>query len=97
MAFVVLNMSNNKSSGVEAKKALKKFFKINDKQVHEYLGHLSKDTTRMTAKYLGMILSCGLVNVKCYSINYPISLRVWADKFLSFFSVNQQSNRARLI
>jgi hypothetical protein len=43
-----------------SKKALKKIFKTNVKRAHDYLGHLSKDTTRMMAKYLGMILSRGL-------------------------------------
>jgi hypothetical protein len=56
-------MSDNMSSGMEAKEALKKIFKINVKQAHEYLGHLSKDTTRMMAKYLGMILPHGLLHV----------------------------------
>ncbi len=42
---------------------VKKIFKINAKQAHEYLGHLSKDTTRMLAKYLGMILLRGLLPV----------------------------------
>jgi hypothetical protein len=46
-----------------ATEAFKKIFKINVKQAHEYLGHLSKDTTRMTAKYLGMILLHGLFPV----------------------------------
>jgi hypothetical protein len=36
-------------------------------------------------------------NVKHYLINYPISIWVWADIILSFFSVNQQSNRTRAI
>jgi hypothetical protein len=40
----------------KAKEALKKIFKINVKQAHEFLGHLSKDMTRLTAKYLGMNL-----------------------------------------
>ncbi len=40
----------------KAKEALKKIFKINVKRAHEYLGNLSKDTTRLTAKYLGMNL-----------------------------------------
>jgi hypothetical protein len=43
----------------KAKEALKKIFKINVKQAHEYLGHLSKDSTRLKAKYLGMNLLCG--------------------------------------
>jgi hypothetical protein len=59
VASVVLATSGNTSSGVEAKEALKKIFKTNVKQAHDYLGHLSKDTTRMMAKYLGMILSRG--------------------------------------
>ncbi len=63
MASVVLDTSDNTSSGVEAKEALKNIFKINVKQAHEYLGHLSKDTTRMRAKYVGMILSRGLLPV----------------------------------
>jgi hypothetical protein len=63
MASVVLDTSDNTSSGVEAKEALKKIFKINVKQVHEYLRHLSNDTTRMMAKYLGMILLHGLLPV----------------------------------
>jgi hypothetical protein len=56
----ILTNGCNTSSGVEEKEALKKIFKFNVKQAHEYLGHLSKDTTRMMAKYLGMILSRGL-------------------------------------
>ena len=48
---------------MKAKEALKKIFKINVKQAHEFLGHLSKDTTRMMAKYLGMTLSRGLLPV----------------------------------
>jgi hypothetical protein len=63
MASVVLDMSDNTFSGMEAKESLKKIFKINVKQAHEYLGHLSKVTTRMTAKYLGMILLRGLLPV----------------------------------
>jgi hypothetical protein len=63
IASVVLDMSDNTSSGVEAKETLKKIFKINVKQAHEYLGHLSKDMTGMIAKYLGMILLRGLLPV----------------------------------
>jgi hypothetical protein len=44
-------------------------FRINVKQAHEYLGHLSKDTTRMTAKYLGKNLLRGSLPVcKSYAI-----------------------------
>jgi hypothetical protein len=32
---------------------------MNVKQAHEYLGHLSKDTTRKMAKHLGITLSRG--------------------------------------
>ena len=63
MASVVLATSGNTSSGVEAKEDLKKICKNNVKQAHEYLGHLSKDTTRMTAEYLGMTLLRGLLPV----------------------------------
>jgi hypothetical protein len=45
------------------KEALKKIFKINVKQAHEYLGHLGENTTRLTAKYLGMNLSRGTLPV----------------------------------
>jgi hypothetical protein len=58
-----LDTSDNTFSGMEAKEALKKIFKINVKQDHEYLGHLSKDTTRMMAKYLGMIFLHGSLPV----------------------------------
>ncbi len=69
VASVVSDTSENRFLGVEAKGALKKIFKINVKQAHEYLGHLSKDTTRMTAKYLGMILFRGwLLVCKSYTI-----------------------------
>jgi hypothetical protein len=47
----------------KAKEALKKIVKINVKWAHEYLGHLSKDTTTLTAKYLGMNLSHGTLPV----------------------------------
>ncbi len=63
VASVVLDTSDNTSSGIEAEEALKKIFKINGKQAHEYLGHLSKDTTRIMAKYLGMIFLRGLLPV----------------------------------
>jgi hypothetical protein len=63
VASVVLDMPDNTPLGMEAKEALKKIFKINVKQAHEYLGHLSKDTTRMTAEYLGMTLLRGLLPV----------------------------------
>jgi hypothetical protein len=41
----------------------KTIFKINVKQAHEYLGHLSEDTTRKMALQLGMNLSRGTVPV----------------------------------
>jgi hypothetical protein len=63
VASLVLDTSDNTTSGVEAKEALKKIFKINVKQAYEYFGHLSKDTTRMTAKYLGVNLSRGSLPV----------------------------------
>ncbi len=63
MASVVLDTSDNTSSGMEAKEALKKIFKINVKRTHEYLGYLSEDTTRMMAMYLGMIFLRGLLPV----------------------------------
>jgi hypothetical protein len=47
----------------KAKEALKNIFKIKVKRAHKYLGHLSKDTTRLTAKYLGMNLSHGTLPV----------------------------------
>ncbi len=57
VASVVSDTSDETTT--KAKEALKKIFKINVKQAHEYLGHLSKDTTRLTAKYLGMNLLRG--------------------------------------
>jgi hypothetical protein len=63
MASVVLDMLDDTSSGMKAKEALKKSFKNNVKQAHEYLGHLSRDITRMMAKYLGMILLHGSLPV----------------------------------
>ena len=57
MASVASDTSEETTT--KAKEALKKIFKINVKRAHEYLGHLSKDTTRLTAKYLGMNLLCG--------------------------------------
>ncbi len=48
---------------MKAKEALKKIFKINVKRAHEYLGHLREDTTRLTAKYLGMNLLRGTLPV----------------------------------
>jgi hypothetical protein len=48
---------------MKAKEALKKIFKINVKRAHEYLGHLSEDTTRLTATYLGMNHLCGTLPV----------------------------------
>jgi hypothetical protein len=56
VASVVLVASDNMTSGMDLKEALKKIFKINVKRAHECLEHLSKDTTRMTAKYFGMNL-----------------------------------------
>jgi hypothetical protein len=47
----------------KAKEAPKKIFNINIKRAHEYLGHLSKDMTRLTAKYLGMNLLRGTLPV----------------------------------
>jgi hypothetical protein len=47
----------------KAKEALKKIFKINVKRAHEYHGHFSEDTTRLTAKYLGMNLLRGTLPV----------------------------------
>ncbi len=63
MASVVSDASDNTTSGMDVKEALKKIFKINVKRAHGYLGHLSKDTTRMTAKYLGMNLLHGTLPV----------------------------------
>ncbi len=59
VASVVSDSSNLESLKEEAKK----IFKINVKQAHEYLGHLSKDTTRKTALQLGMNLSRGMLSV----------------------------------
>jgi hypothetical protein len=42
---------------------VKKIFKINVKQAHKYLGHLSEDTTRKTALQLGMNLLRGTLPV----------------------------------
>jgi hypothetical protein len=56
VASVVSDTSEETTT--KAKEALKKIFKLNVKRAHEYLGHLSKDTTRLTAKYLGMNLLC---------------------------------------
>ncbi len=50
-------------SNADASANTKKIFKINVKRAHEYLGHLSEDTTRLTAKYLGMNLSRGSLPV----------------------------------
>ncbi len=60
---MVSDTSYNTSSGMETTEALKIIFKINVKQAHEYFGHLSKDTTRMAAKYLGIILLRGSLPV----------------------------------
>ncbi len=57
MASVVSDTSEETTT--KAKEALKKIFKINVKQAHEYLEHLSKDKTKLTAKYLGMNLLRG--------------------------------------
>ncbi len=71
MASVASDTSEETTT--KAKEALKKIFKINVKRAHEYFGHLSKDTTRLTAKYLGMNLlrgtlpvckSCAIAKVK---------------------------------
>jgi hypothetical protein len=61
MASVASDTSEETTT--KAKKALKKIFKINVKRAHAYLGHLSKDTTRLTAKYLGMNLLHGTLPV----------------------------------
>ncbi len=61
VASVASDMSEETTT--KAKEALKKIFKINVKRAHEYLGHLSKDMTRLTAKYLGMNLSRGTLPV----------------------------------
>jgi hypothetical protein len=61
VASVASNTSEETTT--KAKEALKKIFKINVKWAHEYLGHLSKDTTRLTAKYLGMNLVHGTLPV----------------------------------
>ncbi len=53
MASLVSDSSNLESPKDEAKK----IFKINVKQAHEYLGHISEDTTRKMALQLGMNLS----------------------------------------
>ncbi len=58
-ASVVLDSSNLENPKEEAKKR----FKINVKQAHEYLGHLSEDTTRKTALQLRMNLSRGALLV----------------------------------
>jgi hypothetical protein len=58
-ASVVLDSSNLESPKEEAKK----IFKINVKRAHEYLGHLSEDTTRKTALQLGMNLLRGMLPV----------------------------------
>ncbi len=50
-------------SNADTSAVTKKIFKINIKHAHEYLGHLSEDTTRLTAKYLGMNLLHGLLPV----------------------------------
>jgi hypothetical protein len=49
VASVVLDSSNLESPKEEAKK----IFKINVKQAHEYLGHVSEGTTRKTAHQFG--------------------------------------------
>ncbi len=54
-----MDSSNLESPKEEAKKILK----INIKQAHEYLGHLSEDTTRKTALQLGMNLLRGTLPV----------------------------------
>ncbi len=59
MASVVLDSLNLKSS----KEEVKKIFKINIKQAHEYLGHLRDDTTKKMALQLGMNLSRGMLLV----------------------------------
>ncbi len=52
------------SSNLESpKEKAKKIFKINIKQAHEYLGHLSEDTTRKMAHQLGMNLLRGMLPV----------------------------------
>ncbi len=61
MASVVSDTSEETTT--KAKEALKKIFKINVKWAHEYLGHLSKDTTGLIAKYLGMNLLRGTLPV----------------------------------
>jgi hypothetical protein len=59
VASVISDSSNLESPKEEAEK----IFKINVKLAHEYLGHLSEDTTRKTAHQLGMNLSKGTLLV----------------------------------
>ncbi len=60
VALVVLD---NTIKSAKETTEVKKILKINVKQAHEYLGHLSKDTTRKMAKRLGMTLSRGSLPV----------------------------------
>jgi hypothetical protein len=62
-SFNVASVVSDSSHLESPKEEAKKIFKIKVKQAHEYLGHLSEDTTRKMAHQLGMSLSRGTLPV----------------------------------
>ncbi len=61
--IVSVASDTSEETTTKAKEAPKKIFKINVKRAHEYLGHLSEDTIRLTEMYLGMNISHGTLPV----------------------------------